>query len=235
MSLQLSNVNKVMNEKTIVSDLSLTVPKGKIIGFLGPNGAGKTTTLHMAAGLMKPTSGEILINGISIHENWKKAKSQVSIIADYPLLYDELSGMEYIKFSMELFELKMTDSQLAAEIERFRFTAEIAKRIKHYSLGNRKKLALLVALLKQPKILLLDEYISGLDPHNSILAREIFIDYAAKGGAVLLSTHQLEIAEKFCDEVILIKEGRLLDKSSLSEVLEQSDSLEQYYVSQIKT
>lgn len=235
MSLQLSNVNKVMNEKTIVSDLSLTVPKGKIIGFLGPNGAGKTTTLHMAAGLMKPTSGEILINGISIHENWKKAKSQVSIIADYPLLYDELSGMEYIKFSMELFELKMTDSQLAAEIERFRFTEEIPKRIKHYSLGNRKKLALLVALLKQPKILLLDEYISGLDPHNSILAREIFIDYAAKGGAVLLSTHQLEIAEKFCDEVILIKEGRLLDKSSLSEVLEQSNSLEQYYVSQIKT
>ncbi|WP_338553554.1 ABC transporter ATP-binding protein [Paenibacillus sp. KS-LC4] len=235
MSLQLSNVNKVMNDKTIVSDLSLTVPKGKIFGFLGPNGAGKTTTLHMAAGLMKPTSGEILINGISIHEDWKKAKSQVSIIADYPLLYDELSGMEYIQFSMELFELKMTDSQLAAEIERFRFSSEISKRIKHYSLGNRKKLALLVALLKQPKILLLDEYISGLDPHNSILAREIFMDYAAKGGAILLSTHQLEIAEKFCDEVILIKEGRLLDKSSLSEVLEQSNSLEQYYVSQIKT
>ncbi|GGA03541.1 ABC transporter [Paenibacillus marchantiophytorum] len=233
-NLRMSGITKVINTKNIISDVTFEVPKGRIVGFLGPNGAGKTTTMHIAAGLSRPTTGEVWIGEILMNNNWKKAKEHISFIPDYPMLYDELTGEEYIRFTRDLFKLRVTERELAKEVVKFQLEADFKKRIKHYSLGNKKKLVLLASLLRQPSLLLLDEYISGLDPMNSILVRSILTEYAANNGSILLSTHQLEVAEKFCDEFILIQDGCIVDSTSLEEVLEHNSSLETYFVDQVQ-
>ncbi|MGG4551248.1 ABC transporter ATP-binding protein [Paenibacillus humicus] len=233
--LSLSKISKRAEEKTILSDVSFDILPGSIIGFLGPNGAGKTTTLKIAAGLVKPTSGEVLVRGVSLTEQRKIAKQMMTFIPDNPLLYDELTGKEYIRFFMDLFAVDVPAKKVEDEIERFRFQTEYNKQILHYSLGNRKKLALLCAMLRRSPLLLLDEYISGLDPVNSILIREILREYVKGGSSILLSTHQLDIVKSFCDGAIFINEGSIVDRRTLPEILQDNDSIESYFLSQLQS
>lgn len=159
----------------------------------------------------------------------------MTFIPDNPLLYDELTGKEYIRFFMDLFAVDVPAKKVEDEIERFRFQTEYNKQILHYSLGNRKKLALLCAMLRRSPLLLLDEYISGLDPVNSILIREILREYVKGGSSILLSTHQLDIVKSFCDGAIFINEGSIVDRRTLPEILQDNDSIESYFLSQLQS
>lgn len=232
-SLNFWDVSKTIGSASILTDLTIKVPHKRIVGFLGPNGAGKTTALLIAAGLNRPTSGRVWVDGIDMQSQWKEAKARVAFIAEHPLLYEELTGKEFLRFHCDLFGLHLAKHDISEKSEQFQLTNELDKYIKHYSLGNKKKLALLACLLRKPKLLLLDEYISGLDPISSLNIRSILTDYAANQGSVLLSTHQLEVAEKFCDEFILIEKGCIVDATSRKDVLASNKSLEDYFIHQI--
>lgn len=212
--IQLRHITKSIGEKAIIRDVSFSVSRGEIVAFLGQNGAGKTTTLKVAAGLYKADQGEIDIDGTSV------------FIPDDPLLYEELTVREYMLMVMELHRVNVlpdhTDFQLEEELD---------KKIKELSLGNKKKVALYAALIPKPNVLLLDEFISGIDPLNMRLVKDLLKAYAAEGNAILLSTHQLNVAQEFCDSCILIHDGRILEgKLPLKTISETHATLEEYFI-----
>lgn len=229
--LEVKNVNKIIEGKEILKNLSFSLPKNKIVAFLGPNVAGKTTTLKIGAGLLKQDSGEILIlaNKDSLH----KTSHPVMFIPDYPLLYEELTGFEYIEMMISLFEIKLKNPY--EDLALYDMDNELPKKIKNFSLGNKKKIALFTTLLSKPSLLLLDEFISGIDPLNMKIIKTILRDYANRGNAVLLSTHQLEVAQHFCDTLILIKNGEILEENmSITSVTDKYSTLEDYFLSTLR-
>lgn len=212
--IQLRNMTKTIGDKAIIRDVGFSVSRGEIVAFLGQNGAGKTTTLKVAAGLYKADKGEISIDGTSV------------FISDDPLLYEELTVREYIQMMKELHRVNALPDHTA-----FRLQEELDKKIKELSLGNKKKVALYAALIPKPTVLLLDEFISGIDPLNMRLVKDLLRAYAAEGNAILLSTHQLSVAQEFCDSCVLIQDGRIIgEKVPLKTISETHSSLEDYFI-----
>ena len=211
--------------KRAVDDLSLTVEDGEIFGFIGHNGAGKTTTLRAAAGVMDFTEGRILIDGHDVKKEPVAAKKVTAFLPDNPDLYDFMKGIDYLNFIADLYDI--SGEQRTRDIRKygdaFELTGNLGSPIGSYSHGMRQKLALISAFLRHPRLLILDEPFVGLDPTASHLMKEFLAQLCQEGSAVFFSTHVLEVAEKLCDKIAIIKNGRLVKSGPTQELVGDSD------------
>ncbi len=205
-------------EKLAVDDLSLTVRPGDIYGFIGHNGAGKTTTLRAAAGILAFSEGDILVDGHSIRFDAIAAKRITAFLPDNPDLYEFMTGIQYLSFIADLYSISADTRKQRIEkyAEAFELTASLGSAIRSYSHGMKQKLALISALMREPKLLLLDEPFVGLDPSASHLLKGFLLELCAAGGAVFFSTHVLEVAQKLCNRVAILQHGRLIREGDMA-------------------
>lgn len=210
--IQLQNVTKTFGSFVAVDNLSLTVQPGEFFGFLGPNGAGKTTTIKMIAGLFTPSSGTILINGFDTVRSPIQAKQSLAYIPDQPFLYDKLTGREFLYFVGGLFRLskEFLNEQIGALIDHFEIGDWVDKRTEDYSQGMRQRITIVAGLLHQPKVIVVDEPMVGLDPRSARIVLDTLRQKAREGAAIFMSTHSLPVAEELCDRIGIIKDGRLI-------------------------
>ena len=218
--LKIEHLTKAYGEKKAVDDLNLHIAPGEIYGFIGHNGAGKTTTLKSVAGILQFDVGEITIGGIYIKENPLECKRRFAYIPDNPDLYDYMTGIKYLNFIADIFSVGANERQarIRKYADAFELTADLAQPIAAYSHGMKQKLAIISAWLHQPKLILMDEPFVGLDPKASHLLKEMMREVCDEGGAIFFSTHVLEVAEKLCDKVAIIKSGRLIRSGTMEEV-----------------
>lgn len=222
--IKFKNVTKVYN-RTIkaVNNVSFEVRGGEIVGFTGPNGSGKTTTIKMLTGILPPDKGEIKINGFDIKKNMIQAKSSIGYIADSPDMFLRLKGIEFLNFIADVYKVSNDDRKKRVNglAERFELTDALSTPMMSYSHGMRQKLMVIAALVHNPPVWILDEPMTGLDPKSSYELKEMMREHAKKGNAVFFSTHVLEVAEKLCDKVIIIKKGNLLYDGTLENLESQ--------------
>lgn len=222
--IKFKNVTKVYN-RTIkaVNNVSFEVRGGEIVGFTGPNGSGKTTTIKMLTGILPPDKGEIKINGFDIKKNTIQAKSSIGYIADSPDMFLRLKGIEFLNFIADVYKVSDDDRKKRVNelAERFELTDALSSPMMSYSHGMRQKLMVIAALVHNPPVWILDEPMTGLDPKSSYELKEMMREHAKKGNAVFFSTHVLEVAEKLCDKVIIIKKGNLLYDGTLENLESQ--------------
>lgn len=218
--LEIKNLCKSFGSKKAVDNLSLTIADGEIYGFIGHNGAGKTTTIKACTGIMPYNSGEIYVNGVSLKENPILCKSQIAYIPDNPDLYEFLTGSQYLNFIADIFGVSTSDrkSRIAALAEVFELTGDLDKSIASYSHGMKQKLAIIGAWVHEPKLIIMDEPFVGLDPKASHSLKLMMREFCDKGGSIFFSTHVLEVAEKLCDKVAIIKNGQLIAHGTMKEV-----------------
>jgi ABC-2 type transport system ATP-binding protein len=192
-----------------VDGLDLSVRPGEILGFLGPNGAGKTTTLRVAAGLLRPASGEVRIAGASLAREPLTARARFGFVPDRPALYERLTALEFLEFVAALYRLdpKAAEARAHALAERLELAAVAGRTIESYSLGMRQKLSIAAALMHEPALVMLDEPMVGLDPRGARALKDLLREQAARGGGVLVSTHLLDVAENLCDRVLILDRG----------------------------
>lgn len=212
------NVSKSYNKYTkAVDNLNLEIPTGKIVGLIGHNGAGKTTTIKMTVGIYKPTEGEILINGKSILEDPIAIKKEIGFVPDNPFITQVFTGYEYLNFIADIYGVSSKDRENRIKTlgERLQLTHELNNKIKSYSKGMKQKLTIISSLLHNPKIWILDEPLSGLDPQSSFILKSFIKEYADKGNTVIFSTHVLEVAEKICDEIVILNKSKLVFNGTL--------------------
>lgn len=217
--------------KRAVDDLSLNVAPGEIFGFIGHNGAGKTTTLRAVAGVMDFTEGTIVIDGHDIRRQSIAAKAVTAFLPDNPDLYDFLTGIQYLNFIADLYELPggVRQERIAKYADAFQLTGSLGSAVGGYSHGMKQKLALISALMRKPRLLILDEPFVGLDPAASHLLKGYLAELCAAGGAVFFSTHVLEVAEKLCHRIAIIKDGRLVRQGATAELVGDS-TLEEVFL-----
>ena len=229
--LNIEHLTKAYGEKKAVDDLNLHIAPGEIYGFIGHNGAGKTTTLKSVAGILQFDAGEIYIDGISIKENPLECKRRFAYIPDNPDLYDYMTGIKYLNFIADIFSVGANERQARIHkyADAFELTADLAQPIAAYSHGMKQKLAIIAAWLHEPKLILMDEPFVGLDPKASHLLKEMMREVCDEGGAIFFSTHVLEVAEKLCDKVAIIKSGRLIRSGAMEEV-KGDESLEDVFL-----
>ena len=229
--LKIKHLTKAYGEKKAVDDLNLHIAPGEIYGFIGHNGAGKTTTLKSVAGILQFDVGEITIGGISIKENPLECKRRFAYIPDNPDLYDYMTGIKYLNFIADIFGVGANERQarIRKYADAFELTDDLAQPIAAYSHGMKQKLAIISAWLHQPKLILMDEPFVGLDPKASHLLKEMMRQVCDEGGAIFFSTHVLEVAEKLCDKVAIIKSGRLIRSGTMEEV-KGDESLEDVFL-----
>ena len=229
--LKIEHLTKAYGEKKAVDDLNLHIAPGEIYGFIGHNGAGKTTTLKSVAGILQFDVGEITIGGISIKENSLECKRRFAYIPDNPDLYDYMTGIKYLNFIADIFGVGANERQarIRKYADAFELTDDLAQPIAAYSHGMKQKLAIISAWLHQPKLILMDEPFVGLDPKASHLLKEMMREVCDEGGAIFFSTHVLEVAEKLCDKVAIIKGGKLIRSGTMEEV-KGDDSLEEVFL-----
>ncbi len=218
--LKIDHFTKTYGEKKAVDDLSLHIQRGEIYGFIGHNGAGKTTTLKSVAGIMQFDSGEILIDGTSIQRDPIGCKKKMAYIPDNPDLYEFMTGMQYLNFVGDIFAIpadrrKQRIQELA---DTFELTGDLNQPISAYSHGMKQKLAIISAWIHEPKLILMDEPFVGLDPKASHILKGMMREVCNQGGAIFFSTHVLEVAEKLCDKVAIIKGGKLIRSGTMEEV-----------------
>lgn len=233
--LQIKNLTKAYGEKKAVDDISLHIQKGEIYGFIGHNGAGKTTTLKACCGLLEFEKGEIYIDGVSVTENPLACKRKLAYIPDNPDLYAFMTGVQYLNFVGDIY--KVESSLRQARIHRyadlFELTESLAMPIGAYSHGMKQKLALIAALIHEPKLIIMDEPFVGLDPKAAHTVKQIMRELCNQGSAIFFSTHVLEVAEKLCDKVAIIKDGKLVASGTMEEVTGDA-SLEEVFLSMAK-
>ena len=229
--LKIEHLTKTYGEKKAVDDLSLHIAAGEIYGFIGHNGAGKTTTLRSVAGILQFDAGEITIGGVSLREDPLACKKQIAYIPDNPDLYDYMSGIQYLSFIADVFAVPaaIRKDRIAKYAAIFELTDDLAQPISAYSHGMKQKLAIISAWLHEPKLILMDEPFVGLDPKASHLLKRMMRELCDAGGAIFFSTHVLEVAEKLCDKVAIIKGGRLIRSGTMEEV-KGDDSLEEVFL-----
>ncbi len=229
--LNIEHLTKNYGEKKAVDDLNLHILPGEIYGFIGHNGAGKTTTLKSVVGILQFDAGEIMIDGKSIKEDPLACKQEIAYIPDNPDLYDFMTGIKYLNFIADIFGVSASDRQARIRdyAERFELTADLAQPIAAYSHGMKQKLAIIAAWLHDPKLIIMDEPFVGLDPKASHLLKGMMREVCDAGGAIFFSTHVLEVAEKLCDKVAIIKNGRLIRSGTMEEV-KGDDSLEEVFL-----
>ena len=229
--LKIEHLTKAYGEKKAVDDLNLHIAPGEIYGFIGHNGAGKTTTLKSVAGILQFDVGEITIGGISIKENPLECKRRFAYIPDNPDLYDYMTGIKYLNFIADIFGVGANERQarIRKYADAFELTADLAQPIAAYSHGMKQKLAIIAAWLHEPKLILMDEPFVGLDPKASHLLKKMMRQVCNEGGAIFFSTHVLEVAEKLCDKVAIIKNGKLIRSGTMEEV-KGDESLEDVFL-----
>ena len=229
--LRIEHLTKKYGDKVAVDDLSLHIAPGEIYGFIGHNGAGKTTTLKSAVGILNFDEGEIFIDGVSVKDDPLEAKRRLAYIPDNPDLYDFMSGIKYLNFIGDVFGVApdVRQERIRGLAERFKLTADLAQPIASYSHGMKQKLAVISAFLHEPRLILMDEPFVGLDPTASHLLKQMMRELCDRGGAIFFSTHVLEVAEKLCDKVAIIKNGRLIRSGTMEDV-KGDDSLEEVFL-----
>lgn len=218
--LKIEHLTKNFGNVTAVNDLSLHIAPGEIYGFIGHNGAGKTTTIKSCCGILRFDSGEIFVDGMSIKTDPLRCKQEMAYIPDNPDLYEFLSGIKYISFIADVFGVNETDreARIAKYADMFGLTDDLAQPISAYSHGMKQKLALIAAFVHKPKLIIMDEPFVGLDPKASFLLKQEMRMHCGEGGAIFFSTHVLEVAEKLCDKVAIIKQGKLVTSGTMDEV-----------------
>mgnify|MGYP002426829858 CR=1 FL=1 len=229
--LDIQHLTKTYGEKKAVDDLSLRIAPGEIYGFIGHNGAGKTTTLKAAVGILQFDAGDIFIGGRSIRTDPLGCKRQLAYIPDNPDLYDFMSGIQYLNFIADIFAVGAREraERIRSYGDQFDLTQDLAQPISAYSHGMKQKLAIISALLHEPKLILMDEPFVGLDPLAAHQLKTLMRRFCDGGGAIFFSTHVLEVAEKLCDRVAIIRAGRLVRAGSMDEV-RGDDSLEEVFL-----
>jgi len=229
--LRIGHLTKTYGETKAVDDLTLHIQPGEIYGFIGHNGAGKTTTLKSAVGILQFDEGEITINGHDLKEDPLSCKRELAYIPDNPDLYEFMSGIKYLNFVADVFGIPSVRRQ--EKIRRYadlmELTGDLAQPISAYSHGMKQKLAVIAAWLHDPKLIIMDEPFVGLDPKASHLLKDMMREHCDEGGAIFFSTHVLEVAEKLCDKVAIIKQGKLIKAGTMEEV-KGDDSLEEVFL-----
>jgi len=229
--LQIEHLTKSYGEKKAVDDLSLRIAPGEICAFIGHNGAGKTTTLKACCGILPFDAGEITVGGHSIRTDPIACKQMLAYLPDNPDIYEFMSGIKYLNFIADVFRVPgdVRQERIHRYAELFGLTGDLAQPVSAYSHGMKQKLALISALLHDPKLLLMDEPFVGLDPIASHQLKSVMRELCDAGGAIFFSTHVLEVAEKLCDRVAIIKNGRLIVSGTMEEV-RGDDSLEDVFL-----
>ena len=229
--LYIQHLTKRYGEKKAVDDLSLHIAPGEIYGFIGHNGAGKTTTLKAVVGILPFEEGEITINGTSVKADLLTCKRQLAYIPDNPDLYDYMTGSKYLSFIADIFGVGAEERQerIRKYADLFELTDDLAQPIAAYSHGMKQKLAIISAWLHQPRLIIMDEPFVGLDPKAAHTLKGMMREVCDQGGAIFFSTHVLEVAEKLCDKVAIIKGGRLIRAGTMEEV-KGDDSLEEVFL-----
>lgn len=229
--LEIKNLTKIYGDKRAVDSLTLTINAGEVYGFIGHNGAGKTTTLKSIVGILQFEEGEIYIDGKSIKEQPLECKKIFAYIPDNPDLYDFMTGIQYLNFVADVYEVSQKDREerIHKYASAFEIEDNLAEMIGAYSHGMKQKLAIISALIHNPKLILMDEPFVGLDPKASHILKEYMHEICADGGAIFFSTHVLDVAEKLCDKVAIIKGGKLIKCGTMEEV-KGDESLEEVFL-----
>ena len=218
--LKIEHLTKIYGDKKAVDDLSLHIRPGEIYGFIGHNGAGKTTTIKACCGILQQEEGDIWIDGVSIREDPLGCKAKLAYIPDNPDLNEFMTGIQFLNFVADIFGVSAEDrrERIRKYADAFELTGDLAQPISAYSHGMKQKLAVISALIHQPRLVIMDEPFVGLDPKASHLLKGIMRDICDGGGAIFFSTHVLEVAEKLCDKVAIIKNGKLIKSGTMEEV-----------------
>ena len=218
--LTITGFSKTYGDKKAVSDLSLEIKSGEIYGFIGHNGAGKTTTLKAVAGILQFEEGEIMIGGKSIRKDPLACKKMIAYIPDNPDLYEYMTGIQYLNFIADIFEVSEQErnERIHKYADLFELTKDLGQPISAYSHGMKQKLAVISAWVHEPRLIIMDEPFVGLDPKAAHLLKEMMREFCDNGGAIFFSTHVLEVAEKLCDKIAIIKKGELTRTGTMEEV-----------------
>lgn len=230
--LSIQHLNKVYSGgKIAVSDINLEVQAGDLFGFIGQNGAGKTTTLRSIAGILTFDSGTITVDGFDVNKEPVKAKKQMAFLPDNPDLYEFMTGIKYLNFIADIYEIgkEKRETLIKKYADAFELTQDLGNAISSYSHGMKQKLALISAFIREPKLLLLDEPFVGLDPKAAFTMKQFLAELCQNGGAVFFSTHVLEVAEKLCNKIAIIKDGKLVEVGETHEIVGNS-SLENVFL-----
>ena len=229
--LNIEHLTKTYEEKKAVDDLNLHIRPGEIYGFIGHNGAGKTTTLKSVAGILQFDAGEIYIGGDSVREKPLECKRKIAYIPDNPDLYEYMTGIRYLNFIADIFgvDAALRRERIRRYADAFELTGDLAQPIAAYSHGMKQKLVIIAAWLHEPQLILMDEPFVGLDPKAAHLLKGMMREICDRGGAIFFSTHVLEVAEKLCDKVAIIKGGKLIRSGTMEEV-KGDDSLEEVFL-----
>lgn len=231
-AIEVANLRKVYGSKAAVDDLTLSVPRGCFFGFLGPNGAGKTTTIKMLMGLAPPTSGSISILGLRLPERSMEVKQRMGLVPDESLLFDHLTGAEFIEFVARIYGLSRgTAKERSRELlDLFQLREHGRKLIAEYSKGMRKRVAMAAALVHRPELYLMDEPFEGVDAVGARLMKDLLLDQVRHGATVFLTSHVLEVVERLCDRVAIINEGRLVIDENMVNLRSGAETLEDIFV-----
>jgi ABC-2 type transport system ATP-binding protein len=219
--IKLIHLTKTYKDLRAVDELDLEVKEGALFGFLGPNGAGKTTTIRMMAGVLKPTSGKVIINGMDLAQEPEKVKKCIGFIPDRPYLYEKLTGTEFLKFIAGLYSMDsgvFLERKIHELLDLFDLSHWCNELIESYSHGMKQRLVMCSALLPQPKVLIVDEPMVGLDPRGARLVKDIFVGESRKKTTIFMSTHSLEVAAEVCQEIAIIQAGKIIARGSAEEL-----------------
>jgi ABC-2 type transport system ATP-binding protein len=232
LAIEVRDLRKIYGNQAAVDGLSLTVPCGCFFGFLGPNGAGKTTTIRMLMGLAPPTSGSIRLLGLPMPEEALAIKQSIGLVPDESLLFDHLTGGEFIEFVGRIYGLERSTARARARelLELFELDAAPRKLISEYSKGMRKRTAMAAALIHRPKLFLMDEPFEGVDAVGARLMKDILLEQVRHGATIFLTSHVLEVVERLCERVAIIHEGKLVREGSMAELRGAADTLEDAFV-----
>lgn len=232
----MENITKSYNGNyKAVDSLNLDIKDGEIYGLLGPNGAGKTTTIKMITGIIAPTNGTITINGIDINKDPIKAKEQFGYVPDNPDMFLRLTGIEYLNFMADVYWVSKKDriERIKEMSKRFEMESAIGDKIQSYSHGMRQKIILIGVMIHKPKVWILDEPMTGLDPKSAFMLKNMMREHTDAGNTVIFSTHVLEVAEKVCDKVAIINKGQLIFDGTLNDIqnkFKENESLEEMFL-----
>lgn len=229
--LRIEHLTKKYGEKKAVDDLTLHIQKGEIYGFIGHNGAGKTTTIKACCGILAFDEGEIFIDGTSVKADPLTCKKKLAYIPDNPDLYEFLSGIKYLNFIADVFRVdkETREAKIQELADTFEITADLAQPVSAYSHGMKQKLAIIAAFMHSPELIIMDEPFVGLDPKAAHILKQMMRKHCDEGGAIFFSTHVLEVAEKLCDKVAIIKQGKLVASGTMEEV-KGDESLESVFL-----